>query len=246
MRIASSDQCLEHRPRELNVLALFKGSIRHIFVYDDLSLPELHADLAEKTNSTTGFINRWDAEVLFKRSLRSVRRPLSENEVLDVRRTFNAIGWKEMRRVESDPSYLQTLEQQLEASELAQVLLPTPGDQVVLFSPWPTPWPNRLWRGLLKYESVLFVRGKGLYSTWSNHPTFPGEKRVQILAPLDGNAGEPSLIFTSAAKLRLSYQPWLSCPVMSFNFARVYAGLVRQLGRDQTIYSVLREAFLAR
>ena len=59
---------------ELNVLALFKGTERFIFVYDDDSRDELIDDLRHKAADPAVAINWFDAAVLTER----VRNPADE------------------------------------------------------------------------------------------------------------------------------------------------------------------------
>lgn len=56
---------------ELNVLALFKGTDRFIFVYDDDSRDDLIDDLRHKAADPTVALNWFDAAVLTER----VRNP---------------------------------------------------------------------------------------------------------------------------------------------------------------------------
>jgi hypothetical protein len=53
--------------RELNVLALFKGKERYIFVYDDDSRDSLITDIRDKASDPTIPINWFDAAVLTER-----------------------------------------------------------------------------------------------------------------------------------------------------------------------------------
>ena len=53
--------------RELNVLALFKGNERYIFVYDDDSRDALIDDIRDKAADPTVPINWFDAAVLTER-----------------------------------------------------------------------------------------------------------------------------------------------------------------------------------
>ncbi len=57
--------------RELNVLALFKGDERFIFVYDDESRESLIDDLRQKAADPSVALNWFDAAVLTER----VRNP---------------------------------------------------------------------------------------------------------------------------------------------------------------------------
>ncbi|MBX9579275.1 MAG: hypothetical protein K2X87_03120 [Gemmataceae bacterium] len=59
---------------ELNVLALFKGTERFIFVYDDDSRDTLVDDLRQKAADPTVALNWFDAAVLTER----VRNPAAE------------------------------------------------------------------------------------------------------------------------------------------------------------------------
>jgi hypothetical protein len=53
--------------RELNVLALFKGSERYLFVYDDDSRDELIDDIRDKAADPAIPINWFDAAILTER-----------------------------------------------------------------------------------------------------------------------------------------------------------------------------------
>ncbi len=53
--------------RELNVLALFKGNERYIFVYDDDSRDALIDDIRDKAADPAVAINWFDAAVLTER-----------------------------------------------------------------------------------------------------------------------------------------------------------------------------------
>ena len=53
--------------RELNVLALFKGDERFIFVYDDGSRAALIDDLRQKAADPSVVLNWFDAAVLMER-----------------------------------------------------------------------------------------------------------------------------------------------------------------------------------
>lgn len=59
---------------ELNVLALFKGTERFIFVYDDDSRAELVDDLRHKAADPAVALNWFDAAVLTER----IRNPAEE------------------------------------------------------------------------------------------------------------------------------------------------------------------------
>ncbi len=65
--------------RELNVLALFKGEERFIFVYDDDSRDDLVDDLRQKAADPAVSLNWFDAAVLTER----VRNPQSEPDAAD-------------------------------------------------------------------------------------------------------------------------------------------------------------------
>jgi len=62
--------------RELNVLALFKGDERFIFVYDDGSRDALIDDLRHKAADPTVALNWFDAAVLTGR----VRNPAAASD----------------------------------------------------------------------------------------------------------------------------------------------------------------------
>lgn len=66
--------------RELNVLALFKGEERFIFVYDDESRDSLIDALRHKAADPAVALNWFDAAVLTER----VRRPAAEPSTVDV------------------------------------------------------------------------------------------------------------------------------------------------------------------
>ena len=66
--------------RELNVLALFKGTERFIFVYDDESRDVLVDDLRQKAADPTVALNWFDAAVLTAR----VRNPAEGADVAEV------------------------------------------------------------------------------------------------------------------------------------------------------------------
>ncbi len=64
--------------RELNVLALFKGGERFIFVYDDESRGELLDDIRDLAADPTVPINWFDAAVLTERVRNHVDSPQEE------------------------------------------------------------------------------------------------------------------------------------------------------------------------
>jgi hypothetical protein len=64
--------------RELNVLALFKGEERYIFVYDDESRDALIDDIRDKAADPTIPINWFDAAVLTERVRNHVESPQEE------------------------------------------------------------------------------------------------------------------------------------------------------------------------
>lgn len=66
--------------RELNVLALFKGDERFIFVYDDESRDPLIDELRHKAADPAVALNWFDAAVLTER----VRRSAAEPSTVDV------------------------------------------------------------------------------------------------------------------------------------------------------------------
>lgn len=66
--------------QELNVLALIKGIERFIFVYDDLSTPELIDDIRDKAADPAVSLNWFDAAVLTER----VRNPQAEPNPADL------------------------------------------------------------------------------------------------------------------------------------------------------------------
>ena len=66
--------------RELNVLALFKGSERFIFVYDDDGRDTLIDDLRHKAADPAVALNWFDTAVLTER----VRNPAPEPTTADV------------------------------------------------------------------------------------------------------------------------------------------------------------------
>ena len=66
--------------RELNVLALFKGDERFIFVYDDESKDALIADIRDKASDPAVALNWFDAAVLTER----VRNPQTEPNPADL------------------------------------------------------------------------------------------------------------------------------------------------------------------
>ena len=65
--------------RELNVLALFKGDERFIFVYDDESKDTLIDDIRNKAADPAVALNWFDAAVLTER----VRNPSAEPNPAD-------------------------------------------------------------------------------------------------------------------------------------------------------------------
>jgi hypothetical protein len=66
--------------RELNVLALFKGEERFIFVYDDESRDALLNELRHKAADPAVALNWFDAAVLTER----VRHPAPEPTTVDI------------------------------------------------------------------------------------------------------------------------------------------------------------------
>ena len=66
--------------RELNVLALFKGEERFIFVYDDGSRDALIDELRHKAADPAVVLNWFDAAVLTER----VRNPAAEPSTVDI------------------------------------------------------------------------------------------------------------------------------------------------------------------
>lgn len=66
--------------RELNVLALFKGDERFIFVYDDESRDAVVDDLRHKAADPCVALNWYDASVLTER----LRNPAAKPETVDV------------------------------------------------------------------------------------------------------------------------------------------------------------------
>lgn len=64
--------------RELNVLALFKGHERYIFVYDDDSRDTLIDDIRDKAANPAVPINWFDAAVLTERVRNHVETPQEE------------------------------------------------------------------------------------------------------------------------------------------------------------------------
>lgn len=66
--------------RELNVLALFKGDERFIFVYDDDSRDALVDDLRHKAADPGVALNWFDAAVLTER----VRNPAAEPDPAEI------------------------------------------------------------------------------------------------------------------------------------------------------------------
>ena len=64
--------------RERNVLALFKGSTRFIFVYDDDSRDALIDDIRDKAADPTIMINWFDAAVLTDRVRNHQESPQEE------------------------------------------------------------------------------------------------------------------------------------------------------------------------
>ena len=65
--------------RELNVLALFKGTERFIFVYDDDSRDEVINDVRQKAADPAVVLNWFDAAVLTER----IRNPQPESDLAD-------------------------------------------------------------------------------------------------------------------------------------------------------------------
>ncbi len=57
---------------DLNVLALFKGRDRFIFVYDDESLPDLLDHLRDSAADPKTVVNWFDASVLTERARQQV------------------------------------------------------------------------------------------------------------------------------------------------------------------------------
>ena len=64
--------------RELNVLALFKGEERYIFVYDEESSEALIDDIRNKAADPTITINWFDAAVLTERIRNRAESPQEE------------------------------------------------------------------------------------------------------------------------------------------------------------------------
>ena len=64
--------------RELNVLALFKGTERYIFVYDDESREALIDDIRDKAADPSVLINWFDAAVLTERVRNHEESPQEE------------------------------------------------------------------------------------------------------------------------------------------------------------------------
>lgn len=64
--------------RELNVLALFKGEERYIFVYDEESRESLIEDIRHKAADPTIPINWFDAAVLTERIRKREESPQEE------------------------------------------------------------------------------------------------------------------------------------------------------------------------
>ncbi len=64
--------------RELNVLALFKGEERYIFVYDEESCDALIDDIRHKAADPTIPINWFDAAVLTERIRNREENPQEE------------------------------------------------------------------------------------------------------------------------------------------------------------------------
>ena len=64
--------------RELNVLALFKGDERYIFVYDDESRDDLIDDIRGKAADPAVPINWFDAAVLTRRVREHEETPQEE------------------------------------------------------------------------------------------------------------------------------------------------------------------------
>lgn len=65
---------------ELNVLALFKGTERFIFVYDDASREALIAEIRNKAADPRVPINWFDAAVLTERVRNREEKPQEEYE----------------------------------------------------------------------------------------------------------------------------------------------------------------------
>jgi hypothetical protein len=65
---------------DLNVLALFKGRERFIFVYDDASREELIAAVRDAAADPTVAINWFDAAVLTERARQQAADPQPERE----------------------------------------------------------------------------------------------------------------------------------------------------------------------
>jgi hypothetical protein len=64
--------------RERNVLALFKGNTRYIFVYDDESRDDLINDIRDKAADPAIMINWFDAAVLTERVRNHQESPQQE------------------------------------------------------------------------------------------------------------------------------------------------------------------------
>ena len=65
---------------DLNVLALFKGTERFIFVYDDDSRDELVAAIRDAAADPAVAINWFDAAVLTERARQQAEEPQAERE----------------------------------------------------------------------------------------------------------------------------------------------------------------------
>lgn len=72
-------------PHDLNVLALFKGSERFIFVYDDASRDELLAAVRAAAADPGVALNWFDAAVLAERAKAQMAAPDDETEELPER-----------------------------------------------------------------------------------------------------------------------------------------------------------------
>jgi hypothetical protein len=64
--------------RELNVLALFKGETRYIFVYDEVSSEALIEEIRNKAADPKMLINWFDASVLTQRIRNREESPQEE------------------------------------------------------------------------------------------------------------------------------------------------------------------------
>ena len=64
--------------QELNVLALFKGNERYIFVYDDFSREDLIDTIRDAAASAESPINWLDASVLTERARQQGKEPESQ------------------------------------------------------------------------------------------------------------------------------------------------------------------------